>query len=61
MRAGLILGAFVLMTHTAFAEPRIQVGERLPDLTLPALESGKPTQLRSFLGKKLLLIEFASW
>lgn len=49
------------MTHTAFAEPRIQVGERLPDLTLPALESGKPTQLRSFLGKKLLLIEFASW
>ena len=51
----------MVMIHVANGEPRIKVGERLPELTLPALASGEPTELNSFRGKKLLLIEFASW
>jgi hypothetical protein len=56
-----MLGAILLMSHVAQGDPRIKVGERLPELTLPALDSGKPTRLRSLQKGKLLLIEFASW
>ena len=38
-----------------------KVGERHPDFTLPALADGKPKSLSDFRGKKVLLIQFASW
>jgi hypothetical protein len=38
-----------------------QIGERHPDFTLPNIEDGKPVSLSQFLGKKVLLIHFASW
>ena len=37
------------------------VGDVYPDLTLPSLKDGKPLSLKSFRGKKVLLLEFASW
>ncbi len=37
------------------------VGERHPDFTLPELATGKPKALADFRGKKVLLIQFASW
>ena len=38
-----------------------QVGQRHPDFTLPDLATGKPVSLSDFRGKKVLLIQFASW
>jgi hypothetical protein len=40
---------------------RPKVGERHPDFTLPAIGDRKPTALSDFRGKKVLLIQFASW
>ena len=37
------------------------VGARHPDFTLPAIANGKPVSLSDFRGKKVLLIQFASW
>jgi peroxiredoxin len=38
-----------------------KVGERHPDFTLPSIATGKPLSLSDFRGKKVLLIQFASW
>jgi hypothetical protein len=38
-----------------------KVGERHPDFTLPDINTGKPVSLSNFHGKKVLLIQFASW
>ena len=46
----------------AFADrynPR--VGQRHPDFTLPTISDGAPVSLAQYRGKKLLLIQFASW
>ena len=40
-------------------EPK--VGERHADFTLPDIRTGKPVSLSDFRGKKVLLIQFASW
>ena len=37
------------------------VGSPFGDLVLPDIRSGEPVDLASFRGKKVLLIEFASW
>ena len=37
------------------------VGERHPDFTLADISTGKPVSLSDFRGKKVLLIQFASW
>ena len=37
------------------------VGERHPDFTLADIVTDKPVSLSDFRGKKLLLIQFASW
>nr|WP_201750075.1 hypothetical protein [Tautonia marina] len=38
-----------------------QVGQRYPDFVLPSIEGGAPVSLSQFRGKKVLLIQFASW
>ena len=38
-----------------------KVGERHVDFTLPNIDDGKPISLSQFRGKKVLLIQFASW
>jgi hypothetical protein len=40
-------------------DPRL--GERHVDFTLPAIDDGQPVSLEQFRGKKVLLIQFASW
>jgi peroxiredoxin len=37
------------------------VGQRFPDFTFPALPDGRLTSLHEFRGKKLILLQFASW
>ena len=36
-------------------------GERHPDFTLADIATNKPVSLSDFRGKKVLLIQFASW
>ncbi len=49
-------------TSVASAAPYApKVGERHPDFTLPTIDHRTPTSLSSFRGKKVLLIQFASW
>jgi hypothetical protein len=38
-----------------------EVGRRHPDFTLPTIGDRTPVSLSSFRGKKVLLIQFASW
>ena len=38
-----------------------QVGKRHPDFTLPRISDRQPMSLSQFRGKKVLLIQFASW
>jgi hypothetical protein len=41
--------------------PAPQVGRRHAEFTLPDIRTGKPVGLADFRGKKVLLIQFASW
>jgi hypothetical protein len=46
----------------AFGEPYSpRVGARHADFTLPAIDDGRPISLGSYRGKKVLLMQFASW
>ena len=38
-----------------------KVGQRHADFTLADIHTGKPVSLSDFRGKKVLLIQFASW
>ena len=40
---------------------RRRSGERHPDFTLPTIGDRTPVSLSNFRGKKVLLIQFASW
>jgi peroxiredoxin len=55
---GTLLGSF----SRASAEPYApKVGQRHPDFTLPTIGDRAPVSLSNFRGKKVLLIQFASW
>jgi hypothetical protein len=41
--------------------PAAETGQRYVAFTLPDIEMGKPVSLWDFRGKKVLLIQFASW
>jgi peroxiredoxin len=62
-RTALASAVLVLLHATAVSAapyaPR--VGQPHPDFTLPNLADGKPVSLSDFHGKKVLLIQFASW
>jgi hypothetical protein len=55
-----VLETGLLESGSAEAGP-VVVGEPLPDLRLPTLDRQGAVRLSSFRGKKVLLIEFASW
>lgn len=40
-------------------QPR--AGERHPEFTLPSISNGSAVSLSDFRGKKVLLVQFASW
>jgi hypothetical protein len=57
----------VAVVLTAFSRPvgadtySPRVGERHVNFTLPAIDDGRPISLEQWRGKKVLLIQFASW
>ena len=55
---GVILGSTSAGSAATYAP---KVGERHPDVTLPTIGDRAPVSLSSFRGKKVLLIQFASW
>ena len=55
---GMILGSTSRASAASYAP---KVGERHPDFTLPEIGDRTPSSLSSFRGKKVLLIQFASW
>jgi len=55
---GLILGSISQASASGYAP---KVGQRHPDFTLPTIGSRSPVSLSDFRGKKVLLIQFASW
>lgn len=60
----LLLAAFGMMlgsTSRAAAPYAPKVGQRHLDFTLPTIAGRAPVSLSSFRGKKVLLIQFASW
>lgn len=55
---------FLGMMHGTSSSARaddVQVGRRHPDFTLPRIVDRSPVSLSDFRGKKVLLIQFASW
>ena len=55
-------GVLMSLTTSALAEtynPR--VGEPHVNFTLPAIGDGRPISLEQMRGRKVLLIQFASW
>jgi hypothetical protein len=60
-------GFLLALGVAAFAPPAgaapygPRVGQRHPDFTLPVIDNGRPTSLSDYRGKKVLLIQFASW
>ena len=55
---GVFLGSTARASAGSYAP---KVGERHPDFTLPRIGDRTPTSLSDFRGKKVLLIQFASW
>ena len=53
--------SLALAAPAVAGEGRLAVGDPFPDLTLPALQDGKPVSIRDFRGQKLILHIFASW
>jgi len=57
-----LLAAVTALATTASAEPYgPRDGARHGDFTLPAIVDRRPVSLSDFRGKKVLLIQFASW
>lgn len=59
--AGLLLAGQFLTSMAAAAEYPPPVGSRHPDFTLPTIDDRRPVSLSDFRGRKVLLIQFASW
>jgi hypothetical protein len=55
---GLLLGSISQASASGYAP---MVGQRHPDFTLPRISDRAPVSLSDFRGKKVLLIQFASW
>ncbi len=49
------------MSSAQVSSYSVKVGQPHPDFILPSVDDGKPIQLSSMRGKKVLLMHFASW
>ncbi|MDP1563323.1 MAG: hypothetical protein Q8M16_18230 [Pirellulaceae bacterium] len=63
-----LIGALWLFASTAAVTAPVladdyapQVGSPHVPFTLPTIDDGRPVSLEQFRGKKVLLIQFASW
>ena len=50
-----------VVTHSAAEEYSPKVGRPHPDFTLPNIADRTPVSLSQYRGKKVLLLQFASW
>jgi hypothetical protein len=57
--AAVVLCSCIVSSPAVLAAPR--VGERYPDFMLADIATGKAVSLSDFRGKRVLLIQFASW
>ena len=61
----ILVASFTWMALGPFAAPgeeyRPRVGALHPDFTLPRISDRRPVSLSDFRGKRVLLIQFASW
>ena len=55
---GIMLGSSAQTSAASYAP---KVGQRHPDFTLPRIGDRAPVSLSNFRGRKVLLIQFASW
>ncbi len=55
---GMVLGSCPGASARPYAP---KVGQRHPDFTLPRIDDRGPVSLSDFRGKRVLLIQFASW
>ena len=55
------LTAIFFINQAPAADYAPEVGQRHPDFTLPNIASGEAASLSDFRGKKVLLVQFASW
>jgi peroxiredoxin len=55
----MVLGSSPGASARTYDAPK--VGQRHPDFTLPRIDDRAPVSLSDFRGKKVLLIQFASW
>jgi hypothetical protein len=55
---GMAIGSSTRASGASYAP---KVGQRHPDFTLPRIGDRAPVSLSDFRGKKVLLIQFASW
>ena len=56
---GVALASLAILARAETYSPR--VGERHLNFTLPAIDDGRPLSLEQLRGKRVLLIQFASW
>ena len=60
--AGALVAALAAAAPAGEGEPALaEIGDVLPDLRLPTIDGEQTIQLSDYRGKKVLLIEFASW
>jgi len=59
--AVVLVAASIIPSFVCVAEYQPKLGEYHPEFTLPDIATGKPVSLSDFRGKKVLLIQFASW
>lgn len=52
---------FLLGPSTPAAPAQTEVGEAFPDLVLPTVDGQQTVRLSDHRGRRVLLIEFASW
>ena len=57
----LLVVSICMTTGPSAVADQPKPGERHPDFKLPSISDGKPVSLSDFRGKKVLLIQFASW
>ena len=61
MFARALIASALLAASSAAQNTPYRVGEPLPELRLPTIDGQQTVDLAQFRGKRLLLIEFASW
>lgn len=61
LTAKLVIALLGMMALPSAILAQLKVGEAYPDFILPRIDNREAVALSDFRGKKVLLIQFASW